>query len=58
MELYLVVSVLAVIGIVITYKFVIDAREQEVQRKLKEEELENLQHEFLVRYAHNRKDSK
>jgi hypothetical protein len=58
MELYLVISLLVVIGIAITYKFVIDAREREVQRIAKEEELEQLQHEFLVRYAYNRKDSK
>lgn len=52
MELILTIGIFVIIGIVIAYQFFSDLQEQEVLRISRKEELER---EFLIRYAHNRK---
>lgn len=55
MELFLIIGVIVLV--VIAYRGVTRSQKRNAQGASKEE-LAQLHHEFLVRYAHNRKDSK
>jgi len=54
---FYIIGLLVLLGVVLAFKFVSAAKETETRRRLKEQELEELQREYLIRYAYNRKDS-